>query len=55
MKVTDRMAQRFRDNEAALSDYVGDEINLAQLYDAIGSPVESKWVDYQDPDPHEYS
>ena len=30
MKVADKMAERFRNNETALSDYVGNEINLAQ-------------------------
>ena len=42
-KIADDAASRFRTNREALSGYVHDEINLAQLYTAIGSPAGGKW------------
>ena len=50
-KIVDIAASRFRSNREALSQYAHDEINLAQLYTAIGSPAGGKWVDTEDLDP----
>lgn len=52
-KVADRAAERFLRNTSALSNYVSDEINLAQFYTAIGSPAGGKWVDFEKLGPDE--
>lgn len=44
-KFADNMAVRFRANKSALIDFADGNINLAQLYNAIGSPAAGKWVD----------
>ena len=37
------MTERWSKNKAALLAYATDQINLAQLYTAIGSPAGGKW------------
>ncbi len=44
-KLVDRAAERFNRNRDALLEYVNENINLAQLYTAIGSPAGGKWVE----------
>ena len=44
--ISDSMAERFRLNQSALEDYINEDINLAQVYNAIGSPAAGKWVDF---------
>lgn len=43
--IAEQMAKRFATNRSALLDYANDQINLAQLYTAIGSPAGGKWQD----------
>lgn len=38
-RIADNMAAKFRANRQALEDFAGGGINLAQLYNAIGSPA----------------
>lgn len=45
-KISDSMAERFRRNQSALEDYINEDINLAQVYNAIGSPAAGNWVDF---------
>ena len=52
-RIADRMALRFCQNKEALSEYVNDEIHLAQLYNAIDSPAAGNWRD-EPPGPEEY-
>ena len=54
-RVADRAAIQFRANEQALWDYIGNEINLAQLYNAIGSPAAGNWIEPEDMDPDEFN
>jgi hypothetical protein len=49
-KISDRMGNRWKKNEAALLEYARGEINLAQLYNAIGSPGAGNWIDEQFPE-----
>lgn len=44
-KIVDNMARRFQENRSALEDYVAEDINLAQLYNAIGSPAAGNWIE----------
>lgn len=44
-KVVEFMAERWKANRTALVEYANDEINLAQLYNAIGSRAGGKWVE----------
>lgn len=46
--IVDTMAMRWRANEDALVAFAYDEINLAQLYTAIGSPAGGKWIDFEE-------
>ena len=47
-QIVDLAAQRFLQNKQALSDYIGGDINLAQLYNAIGSPAAGNWFEPSD-------
>lgn len=47
-RIADNSARMFRANEQAFLDYLGDDINLAQLYNAIGSPAAGNWIETQD-------
>jgi len=49
-RIVDEMATRWNRNKSALLEYAADEINLAQLYTAIGSPAGGKWQDYDEAD-----
>jgi hypothetical protein len=44
------MAEKWRNNRQALVDYANDDINLAQLYNAIGSRAGGKWIERVDDD-----
>lgn len=46
-RILNRMAERWRRNLPALTDYAQERINLAQLYTAVGSPAGGKWLDFQ--------
>jgi hypothetical protein len=48
--INGHMAVRWNANKGALLQYARDEINLAQLYNAIGSPAAGNW---QEPEPDE--
>jgi hypothetical protein len=50
-KLAKGTADRWKANRQALLEYAYDEINLAQLYTAIGSPAGGKWVEPEDIDP----
>jgi len=41
--IVERMADKWHRNEEMLLQYANDEINLAQLYTAIGSRAGGKW------------
>lgn len=45
-KIVSYMAERWKKNQQPLLAYALDEINLAQLYTAIGSPAGGKWKDF---------
>ena len=49
-RIVDEMATRWNRNKSALLEYAADEMNLAQLYTAIGSPAGGKWQDYDEAD-----
>ena len=49
-KVTSYMAKRWCENRDYLLAYANDEINLAQLYNAIGSRAAGNWQEPQDLD-----
>ena len=58
-KIVDFMGERWKANRSALIDYAVGDINLAQLYTAIGSPAGGKWQDFEEQeeppfDPDEY-
>jgi len=44
--IVPRMAVQWKANQDYLLEYAHDEINLAQLYTAIGSPAGGKWQDF---------
>lgn len=44
--IVSRMASKWNENQSALIDYARGEINLAQLYTAIGSPAGGKWEEF---------
>jgi len=48
--IVERMAGRWYRHEQILLDYANDEINLAQLYTAIGSRAGGKWRDFDEED-----
>lgn len=47
-KIVPQMALRWEANREALLEYAQGELNLAQLYTAIGSPAGGKWQDYEE-------
>lgn len=47
-KISSVMAERWTEHRSALYAYANNEMNLAQLYNAIGSPAGGKWQDYED-------
>ena len=53
-RIADRAARQFRANEQALWDYIGEEINLAQLYNAVGSPAAGNWIEPEDSRPDDF-
>ena len=42
-KITEKMSTRWLANRSALVAYADNQINLAELYTAIGSPAGGKW------------
>ena len=52
-KVVAHMADRWTKNRASLVAYAEGQINLAQLYTAIGSPAGGKWQNTGDDEPPE--
>lgn len=47
-KIVPPMAALWRGNRQVLYDYAKGDLNLAQLYTAIGSPAGGKWVEQED-------
>ena len=47
-KVVDTMGERWNANKEALLAYVDQQINLAQLYNEIGSPAGGNWQDFNE-------
>lgn len=45
-KIVPQMAPRWNANREILLEYAQGEVNLAQLYTAIGSPAGGKWQEY---------
>lgn len=45
--LVDHMAQRWKSNLSALTEYAENRINLAELYSSIGSPAGGKWVPFK--------
>ena len=45
--IVSRLAAQWNANQSALIDYARSQINLAQLYTAIGSPAGGKWQEYE--------
>ncbi|MCW1844218.1 hypothetical protein [Prosthecomicrobium hirschii] len=52
-RIVETMADKWRNNRRHLVDYANDRINLAQLYNAIGSKAGGNWVDRENDDPPE--
>jgi hypothetical protein len=48
------MAARWHANKSALLDYANDKMNLAQLYNAIGSPAAGNWQEPEQEDPDNF-
>jgi hypothetical protein len=51
--IVDRMAAKWKANEAELLAYANEEMNLAQLYNAIGSPAAGNWQEFEAETPDE--
>ena len=47
-RINEPAADKFSRNKEALQAFVDDEINLAQLYNAIGSPAAGNWVEAEE-------
>lgn len=52
-RIVTPMAEKWRRNRQALVDYANDAINLAQLYNAIGSRAGGKWIEQVEDAPPE--